>query len=172
MGPSPSADMQRDTSKNGPDAAEQRDPEWGSASDACTPRCNSELSNACVPRHQPEWANLGTVTQSQARNSNFSTRAQPQAGIDNSGTWAQYTPGKIIFRDCQGGEVPEYLYQKFLKFFSHKEANKLAPYRDTDYAIDLKLGTEPPFMQMYNLSPAELKVLEEYIEKALAREWI
>ena len=48
----------------------------------------------------------------------------------------------------------------------------MAPHRDTDHAIDLKPGTEPPFMRTYNLSSAELKVLEEYIEKALARGWI
>jgi hypothetical protein len=77
--------------------------------------------------------------------------------------------GKIKFRDCQGGAVPEALYQKFPKFFSHEEANKLAPHRDMDHAIDLKPGAEPPYMQMYNMSPTKLKVLEEYIEKALAR---
>jgi hypothetical protein len=31
---------------------------------------------------------------------------------------------------------------------------------------------EPPYMQTYNMSPAELKVLEAYIEKALTRGWI
>ena len=41
-----------------------------------------------------------------------------------------------------------------------------------DHAIDLKPGMEPPYMRTYNMSPAELKVLEEYIEKALARGWI
>ena len=79
---------------------------------------------------------------------------------------------KNNFWDCQGEEVPEYLYQKFSKFFSYEEANKLAPHQDIDHAIDLKPGTELFFMRTYNLSPAELKVLEEYIEKALARGWI
>jgi hypothetical protein len=56
------------------------------------------------------------------------------------------TPRKISFRDCQGGQVPEYLYEKFPKFFSHKEANKLALHRDIDHAIDMKPGTDPSFM--------------------------
>jgi len=31
---------------------------------------------------------------------------------------------------------------------------------------------KPLFMRIYNLSPAELKALDEYINKALANEWI
>ena len=146
----------------------RRNPELGNASP--TTRLDPKLGNARRDtRRQPEWGNFGTAAQCQARNGNSGARARPQAGIGNSGDWARCVPGKIIFRDCQGREVPEYLYRKFPKFFSHEEANKLAPHRDTDHAIDLKPRTEPPFMRTYNLSPAELKALEEYIEKVLAR---
>ena len=41
-----------------------------------------------------------------------------------------------------------------------------------DHAIDLKPGTEPPYMRIYNMSPAELKALDDYIKDALAKGWI
>src|SRR5947207_6495870 len=41
-----------------------------------------------------------------------------------------------------------------------------------DHPIDLKPGTEPPYMRIYNMSPAELKALDNYIEDALAKGWI
>src|SRR5467141_4144791 len=36
-------------------------------------------------------------------------------------------------------------------------------------AIELKPNTEPPYMRTYNMSPAELKTLDEYINDALAK---
>ena len=41
-----------------------------------------------------------------------------------------------------------------------------------DHPIDLKPGTEPPYMCIYNMSPAELKALDDYIKEALAKGWI
>ena len=41
-----------------------------------------------------------------------------------------------------------------------------APYWE-DHAIELKPDTEPPFMRIYNISPAELKALDDYINEAL-----
>ena len=41
-----------------------------------------------------------------------------------------------------------------------------------DHAIDLKPGTEPLYMRIYNMSPAELKALDDYIKDALAKGWI
>ena len=38
-----------------------------------------------------------------------------------------------------------------------------------DHAIELKPNTEPPYMRTYNMSPAELKTLDEYINDALAK---
>src|SRR5438045_6491448 len=41
-----------------------------------------------------------------------------------------------------------------------------------DHPIDLKPGTEPPYMHIYNMYPAELKALDDYIKDALAKGWI
>jgi len=49
------------------------------------------------------------------------------------------------------------------------KAEQLPSHRETDHAIELKPGTEPPFMRMYNMSPAELKALDDYINDALAK---
>ncbi|GAB7357806.1 hypothetical protein MBLNU459_g0793t2 [Dothideomycetes sp. NU459] len=44
--------------------------------------------------------------------------------------------------------------------------------RETDHAIPIVEGKEPPFGPLYNLSQRELKVLQEYIEDALQKGWI
>ena len=41
-----------------------------------------------------------------------------------------------------------------------------------DHPIDLKPGTELLYMHIYNMSPAELKALDNYIKDALAKGWI
>ena len=41
-----------------------------------------------------------------------------------------------------------------------------------DHPIDLKPGTELPYMHIYNMSPAELKALDDYIKDALTKGWI
>ena len=41
-----------------------------------------------------------------------------------------------------------------------------------DHPIDLKPGTEPLYMHIYNMSPAELKALDDYIKDALTKGWI
>lgn len=70
------------------------------------------------------------------------------------------------------GEVPDRLRLKYRDFFSIRNADRLAPNRATDHAIELKPGTEPPYMRMYNMSPAELKALDDYINDALGKGWI
>ena len=50
--------------------------------------------------------------------------------------------------------------------------NWLAFHQATDHAIELKPNSEPPYMRTYNMSSAELKVLDEYIKNALAKRWI
>ena len=68
--------------------------------------------------------------------------------------------------------VPKQLLQKYRDFFDMTKAVH-PPYRQgTDHAIELRPGTEPPFMRTYNLSPAELKALDKYINEALASGWI
>jgi hypothetical protein len=45
----------------------------------------------------------------------------------------------------------------------------LPSWRQTDHAIELQPGTEPPFMRTYSLSPKELEALEEFLTQALAK---
>ena len=68
--------------------------------------------------------------------------------------------------------IPLRLHQKFQDFFDLQKAEQLPSHRATNHAIELKPGTEPPYMHMYNMSPAELKALEEYLDEALAKGWI
>jgi hypothetical protein len=63
--------------------------------------------------------------------------------------------------------VPKWLRLRFRDFFSAKSANRLASYRATDHAIELKPSTKPLYIRTYNMSLVELKALEEYINKAL-----
>jgi Reverse transcriptase (RNA-dependent DNA polymerase) len=68
--------------------------------------------------------------------------------------------------------VPARLRSKYRDFFDTRIADRLASHRATDHAIELKPDTEPPYMRTYNMSPAELKTLDEYINDALTKGWI
>jgi hypothetical protein len=68
--------------------------------------------------------------------------------------------------------IPERLRQKYRDFFDTQKATQLPSHRSTDHAIELKPGTDPPYMRTYNMSPAELRVLEDNINEALAKGWI
>jgi hypothetical protein len=68
-------------------------------------------------------------------------------------------------------EIPEYL-MKFKDVFSEEAARLLPDNTLHDYLIDLVPGIDPPYKLIYGLSKNKLKVLKEYIEKALARGWI
>ncbi|EDN04910.1 hypothetical protein HCAG_08572 [Histoplasma mississippiense (nom. inval.)] len=61
-------------------------------------------------------------------------------------------------------------YKDYLDVF--REDIPDAEHAPHDHAIDLKPGKEPPYRPIYNLSPQELSVLREYIEKALEKNWI
>ena len=62
---------------------------------------------------------------------------------------------------------------RYRDFFSAARAARHASYRlDVDHATELRLDIEPPWMRIYNISPAELKALEDYINDALAKGWI
>jgi len=67
--------------------------------------------------------------------------------------------------------VPEE-YHEFADVFSKKEAYKLPPHRHYDHHIPLEEGAVPPYGPIYPLSPEELKVLREYIQKHLGTQWI
>jgi len=74
--------------------------------------------------------------------------------------------------DVHFNDYLKHLYEKYHDFFDTRISDQLAPHRATDYAIELKPGTEPSYIHIYNLSPAELKVLDDYINEALAKGWI
>src|SRR5437773_1851039 len=55
------------------------------------------------------------------------------------------------------------LHQKYSNFFNTQKADQLASYQATDHVIELKLNTKPLYMRTYNMFPAELKILKNYI---------
>ncbi len=89
---------------------------------------------------------------------------------------------KTAFRSCDEDpdsdtppdlrHIPARLRQRYSDFFDVSKAIQQPAHRSIDHAIELKPGTEPPYMRMYNMSPAELKVLGTYLTEALERGWI
>src|SRR5436190_14181896 len=89
---------------------------------------------------------------------------------------------RVVFRSCKTdnaetaddglANIPEKLRLKYRDFFNVDKAEQQPSHQPTDHAIELKPGSEPPYMQTYNMSPAELKALDKYLTKALAKGWI
>jgi len=48
----------------------------------------------------------------------------------------------------------------------------LPSHQSTDHIIELKPETKLSYMQTYNMSPAELKTLKNYLNDTLAKKWI
>ncbi|XP_052453258.1 uncharacterized protein LOC128014065 [Carassius gibelio] len=63
-------------------------------------------------------------------------------------------------------------YRAFQDVFSKQLATKLPPHRPWDCAIDLLPGATLPKGRIYPLSIPEQKAMEEYIQEALAQEFI
>ena len=61
---------------------------------------------------------------------------------------------------------------EFADVFQEASANKLPAHRPYDCAIDLLPGQEPPYCQIYSLSPDEDKLVQEYIEENLKKGFI
>jgi hypothetical protein len=69
--------------------------------------------------------------------------------------------------------IPEEYRAEFAKIFSKKEAEVLPEHRSYDHVITLQEGATPPFAgHNYSLSPAELKVLDQYIKDNLRKGFI
>ena len=69
--------------------------------------------------------------------------------------------------------IPEEYRAEFANIFSKKEAEILPEHRSYDHTIPLQEGTTPPFAgSNYSLSPAELKVLDQYIKDNLRKGFI
>src|SRR6266480_3745887 len=72
--------------------------------------------------------------------------------------------------DINLSNMPERLCSKYRNFFNVHKAEQQPPHWSTDHAIELKPDTEPPYMCMYNMSPAELKVLDIYLNNTLIKD--
>ena len=64
-------------------------------------------------------------------------------------------------------KVPECLRKRFRDIFDTRNTDRLALHHSTNYPIELKPNIKPPYIRTYNISLAELKALEAYIEEAL-----
>jgi hypothetical protein len=64
-------------------------------------------------------------------------------------------------------DIPEQ-YREFADVFSKMKADKLAPHRPYDLAINLEEGTQPPVGCIYSLSQVELEALREFIDENLS----
>lgn len=63
-------------------------------------------------------------------------------------------------------------YHEYLSLFSEAESNKLPPRRKYDHKIILQEGKEPPFGPLYGMGQDELKVMKEYLESHLKKDFI
>ena len=69
-------------------------------------------------------------------------------------------------------KIPNY-YKNLIEVFSKKESQTLPPHRDhLDHHIPLEKDIKSIFDLIYNLSELELKVLKEYIQDNLKKEFI
>lgn len=65
--------------------------------------------------------------------------------------------------------IPRWLRQKYADVFNTHSARILPSHKQTDHAIDLLPDTTPPHRPIYNLSPRELKALDEFITDRLEK---
>jgi hypothetical protein len=77
---------------------------------------------------------------------------------------------KIISLNNSLANMPEQLCLKYRNFFNINKAEQQPSYQPTDHAIELKSDSKPPYMQIYNISSAELKALDKYLTKTLTKE--
>ena len=68
--------------------------------------------------------------------------------------------------------VPEQLCLRYQNFFNINKAEQQSPHWPINHAIELKPDSESFYMRIYNMSPAELKTLDEYLNKTLIKDWI
>jgi hypothetical protein len=52
---------------------------------------------------------------------------------------------------------------KYADIFNTQHTRILPAHKQTDHAINIEANAIPPFQPLYNLSPRELKALEEFI---------
>src|SRR5260221_6848841 len=95
--------------------------------------------------------------------------------------WAEHhiratdTPSQWLAQEAQKAEVSRPLedmvlaqYHNFRDIFSKEAFDELPPRKVWDHTIDLSPGTELPHSQMFPLSPAEQKELDNFLQWNLA----
>jgi len=66
--------------------------------------------------------------------------------------------------------MPERLHSRYGNFFNMHKAEQQLSHQSTDHVIELKPDTESSYMHIYNMSPAELKVLDIYLNNTLIKD--
>lgn len=82
-----------------------------------------------------------------------------------------YQVGTMVWHDEEGGDVSMRLlpeYQPWADVFSTEKSDQLPEHGSHDHHINLHPGTKPPFGPLYPCSDSELKVLKEFLNKAMA----
>jgi hypothetical protein len=82
-----------------------------------------------------------------------------------------YQIGTTGWHDEHGGKVALRLmpqYREWADVFSTEKSDQLPLHSNHDHHINLHRGTKPPFGPIYPCCDSELKVLQEYLNKALA----
>jgi RNase H-like domain found in reverse transcriptase/Reverse transcriptase (RNA-dependent DNA polymerase)/Integrase zinc binding domain/Chromo (CHRromatin Organisation MOdifier) domain/Integrase core domain len=82
-----------------------------------------------------------------------------------------YQVGTVVWHDEEGEDVslrllPE--YKPWADVFSTEKSEQLPEHSSHDHHINLVPGTKPPFGPLYPCSDSELKVLKEFLNKAMA----
>jgi hypothetical protein len=65
--------------------------------------------------------------------------------------------------------LSKWIRDKYADVFDAHHARILPAHKQTDHTIDVVLGAMPPYRPLYNLSPRELKALEEFIHDRLEK---
>src|SRR5258706_4083105 len=96
--------------------------------------------------------------------------------LDDRPEWAEHhiramdTPSQQLAQEVQKAEESQPLedmvpaqYHDFRDVFSKEAFDELPPWKAWDHTIDLTPGTELPHSQMFPLSPAEQKELDDFL---------
>src|SRR5260221_1020060 len=152
------------------------------------------IGHSWLTHHNPEvdWARQ-SVTMSQCppecqgqSNRGVVEDDRPEPGdaiyaVFISPDWAEHhiiatgTPPQQLAQEVQKAEVSQPLedmvlaqYHNLRDIFSKEAFDELPPWKARDHAIDLSAGTELPHSQMFPLSPAEQKELDNFLQENLA----
>src|SRR5258708_17830318 len=131
-----------------------------------------------MSQYPPEcqgWSNRGMVEDNgpEPGDAIYATFIPPE--------WAEHhiratdTPSQQLAQEAQKAEVSRPLndmvlaqYHNFRDIFSQEDFDELPPWKVWDHAIDLSPGTQLPHSQMFPLSPAEQKELDDFLWENLA----